>query len=535
MKFFKHTFRLFLLLLIIQGCNDDDNFDYLNKVDAPANIAAAIQLTQDNTGLVTITPKGDGVVSFDIYFGDETEAPVNIQLGEVITHAYTEGTYDLRIIGIGITGLKTEAIQQVVISFNAPENLEVVIANDEATSKQVNVTATADYAMSFDVYFGEEGNDAPVSATIGEVASYTYQQPGTYTIKVVAKGGAIATTEYSEVFEVTEILQPVASAPTPPARAAQDVMSVFSAAYTDEPGTDYFPDWGQGSQGSSWSLFDLNGDAMLQYINLSYQGIQFGAAVDVSAMEFFHMDVWTSGDVTAIETSLISQTNGEKPFSNDLVAGQWTAIDIPISAFTDQGLTVADIHQLKFVGTPWAEGTVFIDNIYFYKGSAQTVTAAPTPTVAAANVISMFSDAYTDVTVDTWRTSWSDAVLEDVTVEGNATKKYSALNFVGIETTSAPIDATAMTHFHTDVWSDDFTEFKIKLVDFGADGLFQGGDDVEHEITISNPAVGEWVSLAIPLSDFTGLTTRANIAQLIYVGSPTGATTVYIDNVYFHN
>jgi hypothetical protein len=33
---------------------------------------------------------------------------------------------------------------------------------------------------------------------------------------------------------------------------------------------------------------------------------------------------------------------------------------------------------------------------------------------------------------------------------GNATKKYSALDFVGIEATT-PIDATAMTtHFHTD-------------------------------------------------------------------------------------
>ncbi|MAQ75718.1 MAG: hypothetical protein CL613_05235 [Aquimarina sp.] len=39
-----------------------------------------------------------------------------------------------------------------------------------------------------------------------------------------------------------------------------------------------------------------------------------------------------------------------------------------MSAYTDQGLTVADIHQLKFVGDPWAAGTVFIDNIYFYKG-----------------------------------------------------------------------------------------------------------------------------------------------------------------------
>ena len=147
----------------------------------------------------------------------------------------------------------------------------------------------------------------------------------------------------------------------------------------------------------------------------------------------------------------------------------------------------------------------------------------------------MFSNAYTNVPVDTWRTSWSNATLEDVTLGGNAAKKYSALDFVGIETASSPIDATAMTHFHTDVWSSDFTTFKIKLVDFGANGAFGGGDDKEHEVTFTSPAKDTWVSLDIPLSDFINLTTRAHISQLIYVGAPTGNNTVYIDNVYFHN
>ncbi|MBL7978452.1 MAG: T9SS type A sorting domain-containing protein, partial [Bacteroidetes Order II. Incertae sedis bacterium] len=75
----------------------------------------------------------------------------------------------------------------------------------------------------------------------------------------------------------------------------------------------------------------------------------------------------------------------------------------------------------------------------------------------------------------------------------------------------------------------------IKLVDFGANGAFGGGDDVEHQVNIANPAQGQWVSLDIPLSDFTGLTTKKNIAQIIFVGVPTATSTVYVDNVYFHN
>ena len=189
-------------------------------------------------------------------------------------------------------------------------------------------------------------------------------------------------------------------------------------------------------------------------------------------------------------------------------------------------------------------GTFYIDNLYFFGTSSggggtpatEPTSAAPTPGLAAANVISLFSDAYDDVTVDTWRTEWSSATLEDVTVDGNATKKYSALDFVGVETVTAQIDASSMTQFHLDVWSADFTEFKVKLVDFGANGAYDGGgDDVEHEITITSPAQGEWVSLDLDLSDFTGLTTRANIAQIIFVGVPTGNNTVYVDNVYFHN
>src|SRR5690606_30216349 len=55
----------------------------------------------------------------------------------------------------------------------------------------------------------------------------------------------------------------------------------------------------------------------------------------------------------------------------------------------------------------------------------EPVAAAPSPTMPSANVISLFSDAYTNVPVDTWRTGWSDATLEEVSINGNAVKKYS--------------------------------------------------------------------------------------------------------------
>ena len=198
----------------------------------------------------------------------------------------------------------------------------------------------------------------------------------------------------------------------------------------------------------------------------------------------------------------------------------------------------ANLAQYIFVGAPSKENTVFIDNVFFYNSagiSDQPTAAAPLPTVSESNVISLFSDAYTNVPVDTWRTEWSIATLEDIQIEGNNTKKYSDLNFVGVETVGTQIDASTMTHFHTDIWTGDATEVRIKLVDFGPDGAFDGGDDTEHEITVANPEQATWISLDIPLSDFTGLTTKQHISQLIYAGQPVGSTTIFIDNVYFHN
>src|SRR5690606_31252178 len=136
------------------------------------------------------------------------------------------------------------------------------------------------------------------------------------------------------------------------------------------------------------------------------------------------------------------------------------------------------------------------------------------------------------VAVQSRRTKWSEATLEDIDIDGDAVKKYSGLNFVGIETVSDQIDASDMEYFHTDVWTADATEIRIKLVDFGADGGFQGGDDVEHEITISNPQKNTWISIKRPLSNLTGLTTRAHIAQLTYAAQPAGNGTIFIDNAY---
>ena len=147
----------------------------------------------------------------------------------------------------------------------------------------------------------------------------------------------------------------------------------------------------------------------------------------------------------------------------------------------------------------------------------------------------MFSDAYTDVPVDTWRTDWSDATLEDLEIQGDPTKKYSSLNFVGIEFLTVPIDATDMTHFHMDVYAPAGTNFRVKLVSFPPD-LTSGVETLDLTLDAgTTPAFtpGGWVSLDIPLADFQlpADWDWSSIGQLVL--STADAQLVLVDNVYW--
>lgn len=522
-----------LVVILFFGCSTENDNLNLESVDKPTNIDALMTIEQDNSGKVTILPSGEGVTQYEIYFGDGTLNPVAIQPGGKVEHIYTEGVYQVKIIGITIDGQRTEVIKELTVSFLSPTNLNVIITPQ--ASLMVDVSATADLETYFQVYFGEDPNQVPVDFMESETVSHTYALAGTYQIRVVALSGGVATTDYTENIIITDLTE----APTPTLPSG-NVISMFSDAYTDVNVDTWQTSWSQ----ATLDNISINGNATKRYSALNFVGIETTSSpIDATAMTYFHTDVWSS-NFTEFKIKLVDfGANGAFGGGDDVeheitvtapAQEQWVSLDIPLSDFTNL-TTRGHIAQLIYVAAPSGATTVYLDNVFFYNQSPTPLVAAPTPTFPSGNVVSMFSDAYTDVNIDTWQTSWSQATLEDVLVSGNATKKYSALNFVGIEATSNTIDATAMTHFHTDIWSANFTEFKVKLVDFGANGTFGGGDDVEHEITVTAPDQEQWVSLDIPLSDFTNLTTKGHIAQLIYVAAPSGATTVYVDNVYFHN
>lgn len=165
------------------------------------------------------------------------------------------------------------------------------------------------------------------------------------------------------------------------------------------------------------------------------------------------------------------------------------------------------------------------------------LVAAPTPIHNASEVISIFSNHYNSVTVDTFRTDWSQSEFQFVNIANDQTLRYFNLNYAGIETVNQQINANAKTHIHFDYWTADASTIRFKVVDFGANGVFNGVgsvDDTEHEIVIENTTTNTWQSIDLSLDDFSGLASRKNLAQYIIAAQPSGASTVYLDNIYFY-
>ena len=163
--------------------------------------------------------------------------------------------------------------------------------------------------------------------------------------------------------------------------------------------------------------------------------------------------------------------------------------------------------------------------------------SAPQPTHAENEVIALFSDDYSVWTVDTFLTPWSQATQEVVSLSSNELLHYENVEYAAIETTTEPINATAKTHVHFDYWTNNATLLKFKIVDFGANGVYNGvgvEDDTEHEITIDNLSQQQWVSVDLALDDFENLNARANLAQYILTLEPYGSASIYIDNIYFY-
>lgn len=203
MKTIRYFLSIALLVAVLAGCKKEsfDDTSFVNGISSPDKLSVMFNITQDNTGLVTIIPNGEGVASYDVYLGDATTEPVKVNAGQTTQHNYAEGVYTVKIIGHGLNGETTETTQELTVSFRAPEDLQVTPV---INGLNVSVSAKAAYETLFRVYWGDSSTEPePFDPVLeGQSVAHNYASAGEYTIRVVALSGGQATTETTQIIKV---------------------------------------------------------------------------------------------------------------------------------------------------------------------------------------------------------------------------------------------------------------------------------------------------------------------------------------------
>jgi len=160
-----------------------------------------------------------------------------------------------------------------------------------------------------------------------------------------------------------------------------------------------------------------------------------------------------------------------------LVTGVWVSVDLPLTDF-DELATRRHVSRVLISGDLTE---IQVDNVYFYRsrgaeteepnsGSTPAASpgqdveglvapdvAAPTPTVAAEDVISLFSGAYDDIPVQSWSADPDEAEVVGAEAGGDEVKHYTDLRLATIDFGANPVDARGMTHLHLDIWTPEET------------------------------------------------------------------------------
>ena len=165
-------------------------------------------------------------------------------------------------------------------------------------------------------------------------------------------------------------------------------------------------------------------------------------------------------------------------------------------------------------------------------GTTKTITvtqspllpsAAPTPTLAAAKVISVYSDAYTNVGSPNFFPGWGQqTVATATTLGGNNAMQYSNFGYQGI--TLNATDASSMNKLHVDIFPTTETTVRLTPISHNPGGA-------EFPTSLGTLTAYTWNSFDIMLTTYTGVVYTA-IDQFKFDGGTGG--TFYMDLSLIH-
>ena len=185
-----------LSMVVLFSCTKKDgihdDLSFLNTA-ATSNVSNILDITSDNSGIVKITPLGEGASSYTVMYGDGSgsDASAVVMPGNSTTHIYPEGSYTVTIVAKDLSGKETTTTYPLQVTYRAPEEVNVNIGPD------ATISATGKYAKSFLVYYGDVANEQGTPLAIGAtLPAHIYAKGAAtpYELKVVALSGGAATT-----------------------------------------------------------------------------------------------------------------------------------------------------------------------------------------------------------------------------------------------------------------------------------------------------------------------------------------------------
>jgi hypothetical protein len=383
---------------------------------------------------------------------------------------------------------------------------------------------------------------------------------------------------------------PTSAAPTPPERNPEDVISIYSDAYENNI-IDNF-DFGLcPNSGANEEI--IAGNAVQHYYgpgNAGCQGISVeNNRINAAAFTNLHFDFYTN------ETNLTGKVfnvklvdwNGNIDESNStglevifnggtnpqLTSGSWISVDVDISsngAMVLGNLNRSDIAQIHITSNL---ANAWYDNLYLYKevfipGTCSDgilnqdeqnidcggvcddcilgppTSPAPTPpSREPSNVISIYSDAYENITIDNFDFGLCpNSGANEEMIADNVFQHYTGPGCQGILFENNRINAAAFSKLHFDFYTDETNligkVFNVKLVDWN--GNVNASTSTGLEINFNGGSIpaltsGSWISVDVDITSagimVGGNLTRSDIAEIHITSNLASA---WYDNLYIY-
>ena len=223
----------------------------------------------------------------------------------------------------------------------------------------------------------------------------------------------------------------------------------------------------------------------------------------------------------------------------------YSSSNLSVATISGNIITIVGAGTSTITASQVAQGSYLAGstNAQFVVTEVPSVAAPTPPARPVADVVSLFSNAYTNMAVTTWNQApiWyaqTGKTVDDVIIAGNDTKKidFNGDGFIGV-VLAGYNNATTMTHFHMDYWLPSNTNLTGKVLNPKWSNHPNESGEVNSLLLTNLPtSSGSWASVDVLISTLTagGPNPSLNREKIKEFTLTSNLGVVYVDNIYFH-